>query len=64
MNVLPYEGDDDVISGLSNEDDGQEYALLRKLTEKAVLSNYKEKKRKQQRNRCTINHAKLNKQIK
>lgn len=47
MNVLPYEGDDDVVSGQSEEYDECEHALLRKLTEKALISNYKDRKKRQ-----------------
>ena len=62
MNVLPYEGDDDKVSGMSFEDGSLDHTLLREKTEKAILSNYRERRKKEKKIRST-NHARLNKQL-
>ena len=44
MNVLPFEGDDDVDSDQSNQCQHIEHTELRKITEKAIIANFNEKK--------------------
>lgn len=44
MNVLPFEGDDEVDSARSEPYSHLGHSELRKVTERAIISNYNEKK--------------------
>jgi len=46
MNVLPFDGDDEMFSNRSSQYSHIEHSELRKVTENAIISNYNDKRAK------------------